>query len=128
MYQVESSGALVRAQRVLTSRGRRARVSRTVLLLGICSLLTDISSEMVATVLPLYLVTTLGFTPLQFGIVNGLYQGAAALVRFAGGYLGDLRRRHKGIASVGYGVSAFCKLALAAIGSAFGAISAIIML
>jgi MFS family permease len=128
MYQVESSGALVRAQRVLTSRGRRSRVSRTVLLLGICSLLTDISSEMVATVLPLYLVTTLGFTPLQYGIVDGLYQGAAALVRFAGGYLGDLRRRHKGIASVGYGVSAFCKIALAAVGSAFGAISAIIML
>jgi MFS family permease len=128
MYQVESSGALVKAQRVLTSRGRRSRVSRTVLLLGICSLLTDISSEMVATVLPLYLVTTLGFTPLQYGIVDGLYQGAAALVRFAGGYLGDLRRRHKGIASVGYGVSAFCKIGLAAVGSAFGAISAIIML
>jgi MFS family permease len=83
---------------------------------------------MVATVLPLYLVTTLGFTPLQYGIVDGLYQGAAALVRFAGGYLGDLRRRHKGIASVGYGVSAFCKIGLAAVGSAFGAISAIIML
>jgi MFS family permease len=128
MYQVESSGALVKAQRVLTSRGRRSRVSRTVLLLGVCSLLTDISSEMVATVLPLYLVTTLGFTPLQYGIVDGLYQGAAALVRFAGGYLGDLRRRHKGIASVGYGVSTFCKLGLAAVGSAFGAISAIIML
>jgi MFS family permease len=128
MYQVESSGALVKAQQVLTSRRRRSRVSRTVLLLGICSLLTDISSEMVATVLPLYLVTTLGFTPLQYGIVDGLYQGAAALVRFAGGYLGDLRRRHKGIASVGYGVSAFCKIGLAVVGSAFGAISAIIML
>jgi MFS family permease len=127
MYRVESSGALVRAQRVLTSRRRRTRVSSTVLLLGICSLLTDISSEMVATVLPLYLVTTLGFTPLQFGVVDGLYQGAAALVRFAGGYLGDLRRRHKGIASLGYGLSAVCKLALAAVGTTFGAISAIIM-
>src|ERR1044072_7754386 len=128
MYRVEGSGALIRAQRVLTSRSRRTDVSRTVLLLGICSLLTDISSEMVATVLPLYLVTTLGFTPLQDGAVDGLYPGAAALVRFAGGYLGDLARRHKGIASLGYGVSAFCKIALAAVGSSFGAISAIIML
>jgi MFS family permease len=127
MYRVESSGALVRAQKVLISRRRRARVSRTVLLLGVCSLLTDISSEMVTTILPLYLVTTLGFTPLQFGVVDGLYQGAAALVRFAGGYLGDLRRRYKGIASLGYGLSAVCKIALAAIGTTFGAISAIIM-
>jgi hypothetical protein len=40
---------------------------------------------MVATVLPLYLVYTLGFTPLQFGIVDGLQQGAAAVARVAGG-------------------------------------------
>lgn len=127
MYRIESSGALLRAHRALTSRRVRPRVSRTVLLLGLCSLLTDISSEMVATVLPLYLVTTLGFSPFQYGIVDGLYQGAAAFVRLAGGYLGDRRRRHKGIATLGYGLSAVCKLALAAVGSAFGAITAIIM-
>src|SRR5688572_8288189 len=127
MYKVESSGALVRAHRTLTSRRTRRRVAPTVLLLGICSLLTDISSEMVATVLPLYLVSTLGFTPLQYGIVDGLYQGAAAFVRLAGGFIGDRRRRHKGVATFGYGLSAVCKLALAAVGSAFGAISAIIV-
>jgi MFS family permease len=127
MYRVESSGALVRAHRALASRRDRSRVSATVLLLGVCSLLTDISSEMVATVLPLYLVATLGFTPLQYGIVDGLYQGAAAFVRLVGGYLGDRRRRHKGVATIGYGLSAACKLALAAVGSAFGAITAIIL-
>ena len=82
---------------------------------------------MVATVLPLYLVSTLGFTPLQYGIVDGLYQGAAAFVRLAGGFIGDRRRKHKGVATFGYGLSAVCKLALAAVGSAFGAISAIIV-
>jgi MFS family permease len=127
MYRIESSGALLRAHRALTSRRVRPRVSRTVLLLGLCSLLTDISSEMVATVLPLYLVTTLGFTPFMYGIVDGLYQGAAAFVRLAGGFVGDRRRRHKGVATLGYGLSAVCKLALAAVGSAFGAITAIIM-
>src|SRR3954452_23191531 len=127
MYQVESSGALVRAQRVLTSRGRRARVSRTVLLLGLCSLLTDISSEMVATVLPLYLVSTLGFTPLQFGVVDGLYQGAGAFVRFGAGFVGDRWRRHKEVALLGYGLSTACKLALAAVGTGFGASSAIVL-
>ena len=127
MYRIESSGALVRAHRALTQRRVRPRVSRTVLLLGLCSLLTDISSEMVATVLPLYLVTTLGFTPFMYGIVDGLYQGAAAFVRLAGGYVGDRRRKHKGVATLGYGLSAVCKLALAAVGSAFGAITAIVM-
>lgn len=128
MYRVESSGSMVRAHRALVSKRVQSRVSRTVLLLGICSLLTDVSAEMVSTILPLYLVTTLGFTPLQFGVVDGLYQGAAALVRFAGGYLGDLRKRHKGIASLGYGLSAVCKLALAAFGTTFGAITAIVMI
>ena len=65
------------------------RVARNVVLLGLTSLFTDISSEMVATILPLYLVYTLGFTPLQFGVVDGLYQGAAALVRVAGGFVAD---------------------------------------
>ena len=59
------------------------------MLLGVVSLLTDISSEMVAAALPLYLVYTLGFTPLQFGIVDGVYQGATALVRIGSGFLGD---------------------------------------
>ena len=68
------------------------------------------------------------FTPLQFGIIDGLYQGAAAFVRLAGGYLGDRRRRHKGVAAFGYGLSAVCKLALAAVGTTFGAISAIVMI
>ena len=43
MYRVESSGALLRAHRALCSRRVQPRVSRTVVLLGICSLLTDIS-------------------------------------------------------------------------------------
>jgi hypothetical protein len=106
MYKVETSGSLLRAHRTLTAKRARRRIAPTVLLLGICSLLTDISSEMVATVLPLYLVSTLGFTPLQYGIVDGLYQGAAAFVRLAGGFIGDRRRKHKGVATVGYGLSA----------------------
>jgi MFS family permease len=128
MYRIESSGALLRAHRALSARRAGPRVSKTVLLLGTCSLLTDISSEMVAAVLPLYIVGILGYSPLAFGLIDGLYQGAAAFVRLAGGYIGDRRRRHKGVAAFGYGLSAFCKLALAAVGSAFGAITAIVML
>src|SRR5436190_3016693 len=107
MYSVQSTYALARN---LTSRGLRKRVGSTVLLLGTCSLLTDISSEMVAAILPLYLVSTLGFSPLQYGVVDGIYQGASALVRLAAGFLGDRLGRHKTLAAIGYGVSAVCKL------------------
>jgi hypothetical protein len=67
---------------------------------------------MVSTVLPLYLVVYLGLTPLQFGLVDGLYQGVTALVRLIGGAAADRSRRHKEIAAVGYGLSAVCKIGL----------------
>ena len=63
-------------------------VGRTVVLLGLTSLLTDISSEMVVTVLPLYLVYVGGFSPLAFGLIDGIYNGATAIVR-----LGERVRR-----------------------------------
>jgi MFS family permease len=118
----------VKAGRAVTRRRVGARVSTTVVLLGVCSLLTDISSEMVSAVLPLWLITVVHLQPIQYGIVDGLYQGAAAFVRLAGGFMGDRRGKHKGVAAFGYGLSAVCKLALAAVGTAFGSITAIIML
>jgi predicted MFS family arabinose efflux permease len=93
------------------------RVSRTVILLGLTSLLTDISSEMTASVLPLYLVFELGFSPLSFGVVDGLYQGGATLSRLLGGVLTDRLRLHRDVAAVGYLVSALCKLGLLGAGS-----------
>jgi MFS family permease len=105
----------------------KQRVGGTVLLLGTCSLLTDISSEMVSAILPLYLVATLGFTPLQFGLIDGLYQGAGAFVRLGAGFLGDRLARHKAVAAFGYGISALSKLALALVSGAWGALSAVIL-
>jgi MFS family permease len=120
VYQVLNPRELLRL------RGRRVgpKVARNVLLLGLVSLFTDVSSEIVTTILPLYLVYTLGFSPLQFGIVDGLQQGAAALVRVAGGFAADRTRRHKEVAIVGYGLSAFARLGLLAANSlqALGAI------
>jgi MFS family permease len=99
-----------------------------VVLLGLVSLFTDISAEMVATILPLYLVFNLGLSPLQFGVVDGIYQGAAALVRVAGGFVGDRWRRHKEVAAIGYGLSAICKLAFLAVGSAWAALTWIVFI
>ena len=99
-----------------------------MLLLGVVSMLTDISSEMVSTVLPLYLVYTLGFTPLQYGVVDGIYQGSSALVRLVSGFAGDRFGRHKEVAGVGYGLSAVCKLGLLVVGSSFSAIGALVLI
>jgi MFS family permease len=129
MYQVQNSQAILRAHRRLLSRGGVAApvVGRTVLLLGLTSLFTDISSEMVSTILPLFLVYTLGLTPFQFGMLDGLYQGGAAVARVVSGFVGDRWSRHKQVAAVGYGLSAFCKLGFLAFGGVSG-LAAIIAL
>src|SRR5437762_12432039 len=65
--------------------GTVARVATTVLLLGTVSLLTDVSSELVAAVLPLYLTAQAVVGLIAYGFVDGLYQAVSALVRMAGG-------------------------------------------
>jgi MFS family permease len=129
MYQVSDPAAVVRGHRRLLSRAPAApRVGRTVVLLGVTSLITDVSAEMVATVLPLYLVAIGGFTPLAYGVIDGLYQGATALVGLASGVAGDALRRHKAVAVAGYGLSAVTKLLLAIAGTAVSAVGAIVLL
>ncbi|WP_330300141.1 MFS transporter [Streptomyces sp. NBC_00503] len=88
---------------------RAPAVASAVLALGAVSLITDVSSEMVTAVLPLYLVAGLGLSPLGFGALDGLYNGVSALVQLTGGHLADRMRNHKLIAGIGYGLSALCK-------------------
>jgi MFS family permease len=128
MYQVQNSAALLRGHRRLLGRRPGERLDRTVVLLGLTSLFTDVSAEMAATVLPFYLVFAGGFSPLAFGVVDGIYNGASALVRLGGGYLGDRLRRHKEVATAGYGLSAVCKLLLATAGTAVASVGAIVFL
>ncbi|KPC59932.1 MFS transporter, partial [Streptomyces chattanoogensis] len=93
-----------------TRPGRRPAVPGTVLALGAVSLITDISSEMITAVLPLYVVAALGLSPLGFGLLDGINNGVGALVRLAGGHLADRGgQRHKVVAGLGYGLSALCK-------------------
>jgi len=96
--------------------------------LGLTSFFTDISSEALTAVLPLYFVLELRMTPLQFGLLDGLYQGASAMVRVAGGLVADARGRCKPVAFVGYALSAFCKLGLLLVGSAWAPIAALLMI
>ncbi len=95
-------------------------VSPVVLSLGLTSLLTDVSSEMVNSLLPAYLVLHLHLSPLQYGLVDGLYNGfAIALLSLATGYLADRTSAHKWVALAGYGLSGACKLLLLAVGTTY---------
>jgi len=122
MYPIES-------KRLAALRhGRWRGIGANVYFLGLTSLLTDVSSEMVTSILPLYAVYALGLTPLQYGAIDGLYQGAAAVARLAGGLLADRWQRNREVAAAGYALSAACKLALLAVGSVWSALAAVIAL
>jgi MFS family permease len=96
-------------------------ISPVVLSLGLTSLLTDISSEMVNSLLPAYVVLHLHLSPLQFGFIDGLYNGfAIALLSLAAGFLADRASRQKEVALAGYSLSGLCKLLLLAVGTSYG--------
>ncbi|MGH8879953.1 MAG: MFS transporter, partial [Stackebrandtia sp.] len=103
-------------QRHPAIRPRLGRVGGNVMALGMVSLVTDVSSEMVTAVLPLYLVVGLGLSPLVFGLLDGLYIGATALARIVGGHVADRFQRRKLVAGIGYGMSAGAKVGLLAAG------------
>jgi MFS family permease len=124
MYAID--WAALRARKRKGSGGWVPAVSRTVWTLGFTSMFTDISSEMVASVLPMYLVVQLGLQPFAFGVVDAIYQGAAALVRVLAGVFADRGQRYKGVATLGYGLSALCRVALLAVGSTWTAIVGIV--
>src|SRR4051794_12210099 len=125
MYQVEASKALLKPS-LWARHSTRMRVPRNVVMLGMVSLLTDISAEMVATVLPLYLVFTLGASPLVFGAIDGTYRGVSALVQVASGFASDRLRKPKEVAGLGYVISAVGKVALVTAGNTIGGIGAIV--
>ncbi|MCT9931989.1 MFS transporter [Planotetraspora sp. A-T 1434] len=100
-----------------TGGSARVRVvAGNVLALGMVSLLTDISSEMVTAILPLYLVFGLGMSTVQFGVLDGVYTGATAVLRLVGGHVADRFRWRKAVAGTGYGLSAVTKLGFLAAG------------
>lgn len=101
------------------SRWWRPAVTANVVGLGLTSMLTDVSSEMVNSIVPLYLTFQLGFSRLQLGLFNGVFQSLAAFTALFGGALADRHRRYKEVAAVGYGVSAATRIGLVAARSAW---------
>jgi len=121
MYRIEWIERLKLGGAPRTPGAAPLRVSPVVLSLGFTSLFTDISSEMVNSLLPAWLVLHLHMSPMQFGVIDGLYNGfAIALLSLAAGYLADRSSRQKEVALVGYSLSGVCKLLLLGVGATWG--------
>lgn len=87
----------------------RPRIPRTVWALGLVSLFMDISSEMIHALLPLFLTTTLGASVALVGMIEGVAESTAAMVKVFSGYLSDRLGRRKPLILLGYGLAALTK-------------------
>ncbi|MFI0481413.1 MFS transporter [Actinomadura sp. 9N215] len=97
------------------SKARRrmaGRVPGTVVVLGFVSLLTDVSTEMVTAVLPLFITVGLGLSPMAFGVLDSVYQAGTVAARVGGGYVADRFERPKAVAVAGYGLGVIAKALL----------------
>lgn len=93
---------------VVPRRGLSAG-ARTVLILAVTSLFTDVSSEMTLNVLPLYLTGTLGVSLAAVGLIEGVAESTASLLRLFAGQLSDCLPRRLPVVIAGYGLSAITK-------------------
>ena len=85
------------------------RLPAGIWMLGFVSLLMDISSEMIHSLLPLFMVGTLGSSALMVGIVEGLAESTALIVKIFSGALSDYLGKRKGLAVIGYAMGALAK-------------------
>jgi len=111
----------------LYSKNKRSKIfglNRNVFFLGLVSLLTDISSEMIFTLVPLFLANVLGATTTIIGFIGGLSESADTVLRIISGWFSDRIGRRKPLALAGYGISTIAKPFMYLAGS-WGAVLAI---
>ena len=97
---------------------------RNVIFLGLVSFFADISSEMVYPLIPLYLTAAFGATPVLVGIIEGIAESVASLLKVFSGYISDKYNRKKPLAFFGYASGLLYKLALLFAGSWVGILGA----
>jgi MFS family permease len=84
-------------------------ISGNVLILGLVSFLTDVSSEMIYPLLPLFLTAVLGAGPAFLGVIEGVAESTAALLKLVSGIWSDRVRRRKPLVLAGYGISSLAR-------------------
>lgn len=85
---------------------------RNIIFLGLISFFMDISSEMVYPIIPLYLTSAFGATPAIVGIIEGIAESTASLLKVFSGYITDKYKKKKPIAFIGYATGFFYKVTL----------------
>ncbi|MEO6564730.1 MAG: MFS transporter [Casimicrobiaceae bacterium] len=88
----------------------RPAIPRGVWVLGFVSLCMDLSSELIHALLPLYLVTVLGTSTFVIGVIEGLAEAIALIVKVFSGAISDWTRKRKPLVLLGYGIGALSKL------------------
>ncbi len=84
-------------------------ITRNVVALALVSLLTDISSEMLVYVIPLFLANVLAASPSIIGLIEGLAESTAAVLKLVSGAISDRIGRRRLLVGLGYGTSVFAK-------------------
>ncbi len=102
----------------------RRRIPRAVWVLGFVSLFMDMSSELVHAILPMYLTTVLGLSILAVGVIEGVAEATASMLKVVSGFVSDRFRRRKPLALLGYALAALTKPVFPLADSAFGVVSA----
>ncbi len=82
-----------------------SQLSRTVIVLGVVSFFTDLSSEMIYPLLPLFLSSVLGAGALALGVIEGIAESTSAIIKMAAGIGADRTRRRKPFVVSGYGLA-----------------------
>jgi len=88
---------------------RAGGIPRNVWVVTLTSFLADVSSEMVSNILPLFLANVLGARTSAIGLIEGTAETTASLLKMASGWLSDRLGQRKGLAILGYGLSACAK-------------------
>ena len=102
----------------------RLRFPKNVWTLGWASLLTDVSTEIIYPILPLFLTVTLGVSKEFVGLIEGIAESTASLVKIASGWWSDRLSKRKGLVVLGYGLSAATRPVIALAGAGWHVLGA----
>jgi MFS family permease len=89
-------------------------ITGNILVLGLVSFLTDFSSEMIYPLLPVFLTTVLGAGPAILGVIEGVAESTASLLKLVSGIMSDRVADRKKLVLSGYGISSFARPLVAA--------------
>jgi MFS family permease len=105
------------AERIMKEDNSRFGVSKNVFMLGLVSFFNDVASEMIYPVVPIFLTVVLGAPVAVVGLIEGIAESTASILKVVSGWLSDKWQKRKPFAVAGYGLSALSK---AILGLAFG--------